>query len=288
MYHTHDGRQGWVTTTTQWSMNGSNMNGIPGPWPPAEEPTVYVMGASDWPDVEWPMALYVNASNGTMVPTSDKWTGEGDWGQYWLGTGGTCADRTPAVGYWCAPNAPRGISPANHPGGIYAEAVRGIRYKDPRGAIIHSWMPYHWYTYMFEVRDSKFVPGTARPARSFPGTNGIWGKCSAPSTCQEGIAFLANFSTLQACTAAVAARGMQSYTWFHPTFPQKDYASRCYGLMTTLIDPRPQGNVDSGSAAYPGDSLLEFSRGGFQGGEGIMPNGGNLNTSNWYVAPSPS
>ena len=47
-------------------------------------------------------------TNGTADP--DEWTGEGEWGQYWLGAGGTCVDRSPPVGYWCAPGAPRRIS----------------------------------------------------------------------------------------------------------------------------------------------------------------------------------
>ena len=84
--------------------------------------------------------------SGTLVPTDDKWTGEGDWGQFWHGTGGTCVDRSPPVGYWCADTAPRGISAANHPGGVYAEAQRGFKYKNPAGAIIHAWMPHHWYS----------------------------------------------------------------------------------------------------------------------------------------------
>ena len=52
-------------------------------------------------------------TNDSMRPTNDQWTGEGDWGQYWLGVGGTCADRTPDVGYWCSPHAPRGTVPLN-------------------------------------------------------------------------------------------------------------------------------------------------------------------------------
>lgn len=69
------------------------MNGI-SPWPPTDEPQTFVMGAADWPEVEWPMAI---TTNGTTDP--DTWTGKGEWGQYWLGAGGTCADRTPPVGY---------------------------------------------------------------------------------------------------------------------------------------------------------------------------------------------
>ena len=137
---------------------------------------------------------------------------------------------------------------------------------------------------MFEVRGSRYIPGTSRPAKSYPGTNAIWGKCNTPTACSAGITFLTNCTTAEACTAATTARGMMAYTWFHPTFPQPDYAGRCYGLSYALAStPRPQAGVDSATAAYAGDSLLEFGRGGFQGGEGIWPDGGNLGGSNWYI-----
>jgi len=108
------------------------------------------------------------------------------------------------VGYWCADTAPRGISAANHPGGVYAEAQRGFKYKNPAGAIVHSWMPHHWYTYMFEVRRSVDVPGSAKPAQTYPGTNAIFGKCATPNSCVAGIQQVAgNVSTLGSCQALV-------------------------------------------------------------------------------------
>jgi hypothetical protein len=90
---THDGRQGWVTQATQWVPHGHDMNNVPGEWPPTDPPTTYVIGADDWPGVQWPMSQVVDGT-----PVSNDWTGEGDWGQYWLGVGGTCADRSPPVG----------------------------------------------------------------------------------------------------------------------------------------------------------------------------------------------
>lgn len=282
-YHVHNGRDGWVTSPTEWLMNGTDMNGVPGPWPPRGQATTSIVSAADWPDVDWPAHIYVPTANGSKAATSDQWTGEGDWGQFWIGEGGTCADREPPVGYWCAPKAPRSISPANHPGGIFAEPVRGFRYANPAGAVIHSWMPYHWYTYMFEVRGSRLIPGTARAARSYPGTNAIWGRCTAPTTCASGIDFIGNFSTEAECTGSVQSTTHVSYTWFEPTFSQPAYARRCYGISGVVVAPRPQQGVISGTLAYAGDSVLDFGRGGFQGGEGISPDGSNLNLSNWYI-----
>ena len=52
------------------------------------------MTAADWPSVDWPM----NIMTGNQTDPDD-WTGEGDWGEYWIGVGGTCVDRSPPAGY---------------------------------------------------------------------------------------------------------------------------------------------------------------------------------------------
>ena len=158
-YMVHDGYQGWIRSATNWVGNGSHgMNGVPGPWPPTKPATEHVINASHWPSVDWPM--HILSKNGTKVDPSD-WTGEGDWGQYWIGVGGTCVDRAPAAGYWCAPNAPRKISTPNHPVGLRANASQlpNLPYANATGAIVHSWRPGHWYTNMFEVGSF----GTVRP-----------------------------------------------------------------------------------------------------------------------------
>ena len=143
--------------------------------------------------------------------------------------------------HWCAHNAPRGINPANHPGGIHVQAVRGFGYQNPAGAIVHAWMFAHWYTYMFEVRRAVEVPGTATPAKEFPGTNAIWGKCSTPTHCQTGIQRIGNMSNLTACKRAVAGiKGYRSFAYFHLQFGQPAYKGLCYGLTHKLTAPRAQ------------------------------------------------
>ena len=78
----------------------------------------------------------------------------GDWGQYWVGYGGTCADRTPPAGYWCAPGAPRAISTPNHPVGMQLaeDQLPNLKRYDAAqvgaGAVVHAWRPGHWYTYV--------------------------------------------------------------------------------------------------------------------------------------------
>ena len=93
--HYHDGRDGFISAKTTWvpSTTGT-MNGIDG-WPPKDVATTFVIRDTDWPGVEWPMNIM---TNGTVDP--DTWTGEGEFGEYWLGAGGTCVDRDPPVGYW--------------------------------------------------------------------------------------------------------------------------------------------------------------------------------------------
>ena len=111
--HFHDGSDGWITARTGWIPSTTGwMNGL-SPWPPKEVAQTFVIRDTDWPGVEWPMN---EMTNNTVDPNS--WTGEGEWGEYWLGAGGTCVDRDPPVGYWCAPGAPRHISTPNHPSGI--------------------------------------------------------------------------------------------------------------------------------------------------------------------------
>ena len=57
------------------------------PKAPAEE---IVVTAKDWPGVEWPM---------TEEGGETTWTGEGDFGEFYMGVGGTCDDVTPSAGY---------------------------------------------------------------------------------------------------------------------------------------------------------------------------------------------
>jgi hypothetical protein len=148
-YRVHDGLSGWVTGETIWIEKGAeNMNGVPGTWPPEEKAVTHVIESKDWPDVEWPMNIM---TNGTVDP--DRWTGEGAWGTYWVGVGGTCVDRSPPAGYWCAPGAPRRISAPNHPSGINPNRSQlpNSPYARPDGAVVHAWRPGHWYTNIFEV-----------------------------------------------------------------------------------------------------------------------------------------
>ena len=90
------------------------------------------------------------------------WTGQGGWGEFVIGVGGTCADREPPAGYWCAASTPRDISPPQHPTGVAPsrEQLPNLPYAAPRGGVVHAFRPGHWYTLALEVGDS--APLTTR------------------------------------------------------------------------------------------------------------------------------
>ena len=92
------------------------------------------------------MSIMTNLSNGSQYPNRDTWTGEGDWGQFWLGVGGPCADRSPPAGYWCAPGAPRKIEQPKHSVGfiLSPQQLPHLPYANPAGAVVHAWGRDHW------------------------------------------------------------------------------------------------------------------------------------------------
>ena len=156
-YMVHDGYSGWIRARTNWTAGGTHrMNNIDG-WPPSATATTHVINDTHWPGVDWPMHI---TTNGTVDPST--WTGEGGWGQFWIGVGGTCIDRSPAAGYWCSPGAPRKIATPNHPVGMRptTSQLPNLPYRDARGAVVHAWRPGHWYTNMYEVGGARPLNGS--------------------------------------------------------------------------------------------------------------------------------
>ena len=217
----HDGREGWIASKTSWipqTAAGQKMNGI-SPWPPTTKAQTIVINASDWPGVEWPMQIMTTLPNGTTIAQPDGWTGEGDWGEYWVGIGGTCIDRSPPAGYWCAPAAPRHISTPNHPSGVspteaqlpnlpYTHAEGG------KGAVIHAWRPGHWYTNIFEVATA-IARDPSKPTawEIFPNINAVRGKCKTVTSCDKGVYALGTFNSTNECWAAANASAVkEKYT----------------------------------------------------------------------------
>eukprot|EP00912_Choanoflagellata_sp_UC4_P000575 UC4_evm2s355 len=283
--HFHDGSDGWITSKTNWiSSTTGSMNGI-SPWPPTNEAKTFVIGASDWPGVEWPMSIM---TNGSVDP--DTWTGEGEFGQYWLGAGGTCVDRDPPVGYWCAPSAPRHISTPNHPSGIgpSIENLPNMPYKNASGAIIHAWRPGHWYTNIFQVGEYSPLPPPGPLTKDwqiFRNNNNINGRVKKAGTSQGTIKYIGSFETTEECFAHVNSSTdgpFHSFTYHTAKFPSP-WGKGCYADTSTTWIGDSQRNIDSGKGPgipvnpSEGFAKMMFDKGGFQGGEGVT--GGEA----WYI-----
>jgi hypothetical protein len=146
----HDGREGWIASKTSWipqTAAGQKMNGI-SPWPPTTKAQTIVINASDWPGVEWPMQIMTTLPNGTTIAQPDGWTGEGDWGEYWVGIGGTCIDRSP----------PRRLLVRSSCTETYLDAEPSIRCEPHRSAAPES--PIHTRGGRQRCRDSRMASGS--------------------------------------------------------------------------------------------------------------------------------
>ena len=88
-------------------------------------------------------------------PGGTTWTGEGDWGEFFQGKGGPCSDMEPDYGYWCAHDAPRQITQHESPSGMNLDPTNLLNapYADVSDAVVHSWRPNHWYTWMWTAGD---------------------------------------------------------------------------------------------------------------------------------------
>jgi hypothetical protein len=91
--------------------------------------------------------------NTTQTFTANPWDWPSvDWhkgdrlgiGPYFYAAGGVCSGRTPAHGYWCSADNPRGRGGAQHnvnpPGGFEYRTVlpQAAKYSNPKGAIFHA------------------------------------------------------------------------------------------------------------------------------------------------------
>eukprot|EP00947_MAST-08B_sp_MAST-8B-sp1_P001533 g1533.t1 len=94
----------------------------------------------------------------------------------------------------------------------------------------------------------------------FPGQSMMWGKCTTPTQCQDGIHPLGQFPDLAGCQAAVNASAkagqfkVASYTYQHNQSSLGAFAGYCYAMSTFEWTPKPQPGVDSGRApgTFPG------------------------------------
>jgi len=125
---------GWVSAPTDWDPPTKVANAVD-----------ITQTAADWPGVIWPMD----------PPGNTTWTGEGDWGEFFQGKGGPCAEMEPDYGYWCGHDAPRQITQHESPSGVNLSPTNLMNapYEDVSDAVVHAWRPNHWYTWMWTAGD---------------------------------------------------------------------------------------------------------------------------------------
>eukprot|EP01065_Artemidia_motanka_P030302 TRINITY_DN3630_c3_g1_i1.p1 TRINITY_DN3630_c3_g1~~TRINITY_DN3630_c3_g1_i1.p1 ORF type:complete len:967 (+),score=267.54 TRINITY_DN3630_c3_g1_i1:85-2901(+) len=270
VYGVHDGTTGWCNGETQWIGEGHDMNGVAGRWPPTTLSTLYQVNRTHWPSVQWDDYVKVN---GQDMPL-DGASGEGAVGNFFIGVNGTCVDRTPPAGHFCAVQLV-GSGAANHPAGFVSGGYGNAPYKKPKGAVVHTWRVGHWYTNIFEVRGYE-NSGTTKPT-TYPNTNNVFGRCQSPSQCGAGISPIGEVGSLAECEAAAAkAVNATAVTWHHPDF-QPPWGGYCFAATDGSWNPGLQPKVDSIRMPHSGVTYLSFEKGGFQGAEGVTAGQG------WYI-----
>ena len=83
--------------------------------------------------------------------------------QYQLGIGGPCKNFEPPAGYWCgSKTSGGGAFTYRVPSGMVADKNKlpNSPYKNPKGAVIQTWRPAHWASWMYEVGSYDANSGT--------------------------------------------------------------------------------------------------------------------------------
>ena len=86
-----------------------------------------------------------------------------DFKTYQLGIGGSCKQFDPPAGYWCGNDTTGGDAATYRiPSGMIAtqKTLPNSPYKNPKSAIVHTWRPNHWASWMFEVDSYDRTTGT--------------------------------------------------------------------------------------------------------------------------------
>ena len=89
-------------------------------------------------------------------PDTPLRTSSDSFQKYQLGIGGPCQNFYPPAGYWCGNGtAGGGAFTYRVPSGMIADnqVLPNQPYKNPKGAIVQTWRPGHWASWMFEVGD---------------------------------------------------------------------------------------------------------------------------------------
>ena len=111
-----------------------------------------------------------------IYPDSPKRTSSENFQQYQLGIGGPCMYFEPPAGYWCG-NETYGGGAVTYkvPSGMVADktTLPNSPYNNPKGAVVQTWRPAHWASWMFEVGAYDSTSGTFNFSRGgFQGARG--------------------------------------------------------------------------------------------------------------------
>ncbi|GAB5373469.1 hypothetical protein AAMO2058_001754300, partial [Amorphochlora amoebiformis] len=193
---------------------------------------------------------FCGQSKTIVQEATDAW--HGMWTNFSMGYGGSC-DR---------------FDPPQSVCSIFgSDLLPNYPYKNIKGAVIHTWRLYHWYSWMFEIGD--VVTGTTYPTWNINiGRSDVWGQLPAPKVSIGDVTYLGEFDSSDACWKACnESESCKSWTWFHLE-SDPEYQKQCYKISSFAWSDQPDNTTTSGRAPYTTSDEFVFSRGGNQGGEG--------------------
>ena len=98
-----------------------------------------------------------------IYPDEPKRLSSDSFQHYQLGIGGPCKNFDPPAGYWCGSKTEGGGAfTYKIPSGMIADktVLPNSPYKNTKGAIVQTWRPSHWASWMFEVGNYDATNGT--------------------------------------------------------------------------------------------------------------------------------
>lgn len=122
----------------------------------------------------------------------DRNTSVSSFQTFTAGIGGTCDRFQPNAGYWCSTHVQGGGSVIYYvPIAMQADqgTLPNTPYKNPAGAIVQTWRPGHWASWMYEVGSATFdaASGTTNFTFSAGGFQGSRGEDSGEDTYIENV-----------------------------------------------------------------------------------------------------
>lgn len=112
---------------------------------------------------KWVPPTLPSAPDTEIYPDTPKRVSSNSFQHYQLGIGGPCKNFDPPAGYWCgSKTSGGGAFTYTIPSGMIADktVLPNSPYKNATGAIVQTWRPAHWASWMFEVGDYNTANGT--------------------------------------------------------------------------------------------------------------------------------